>query len=206
MNAWPRLVSEQRVLAATPPDDVCARSSPRHLHRTRPDFSFELLLQEAWPFIEKERRVDILRSASRLRAALQGLYAALQVGATADLHRGFVDHFLTIDAPLRRLLWTSGNSQPTQSTVYPKARPKAQRALEADVDSDRPLSNVPWKLTRKEMLALHLIRLGLSNKGIAREMQVTPETVKSHIKRIFVKLSARNRAEAVSRAVELGLL
>jgi DNA-binding CsgD family transcriptional regulator len=48
--------------------------------------------------------------------------------------------------------------------------------------------------------------LGLSNKSIARELQITPETVKSHAKHIFIKLASKNRAEAVSRATELGLI
>ena len=35
---------------------------------------------------------------------------------------------------------------------------------------------------------------------------MTPETIKTHVKRIFVKLSAESRAQAVVRAQSLGLL
>jgi len=55
-------------------------------------------------------------------------------------------------------------------------------------------------LSPRERGVLLLICQGLSNKGIARELQITPETVKSHAKRILHKLSARTRAEAVARA------
>ena len=37
---------------------------------------------------------------------------------------------------------------------------------------------------------------GLSNKRIARELQIAPETVKSHVKGIFIKLAVQTRAHA----------
>ena len=51
-----------------------------------------------------------------------------------------------------------------------------------------------------------LISQGLSNKHIARALEISPETVKSHVKSIFLKLAVRARSEAVFRAVSLGLL
>jgi LuxR family maltose regulon positive regulatory protein len=50
-----------------------------------------------------------------------------------------------------------------------------------------------------------LIAEGLSNKEIARNLAITPETVKSHVKHIFIKLNVEKRAQAVSRAQILGL-
>jgi LuxR family maltose regulon positive regulatory protein len=47
---------------------------------------------------------------------------------------------------------------------------------------------------------------GQSNKEIARTLGVTPETIKTHVKRIFLKLSAETRAQAVVRAQSLGFL
>lgn len=58
-------------------------------------------------------------------------------------------------------------------------------------------------LSPRERGVLLLICRGLSNKDIARELQIAPETVKSHAKRILLKLRARTRAEAVARAVGL---
>jgi hypothetical protein len=40
----------------------------------------------------------------------------------------------------------------------------------------------------------------MSNKRIAHALNIAPETVKSHVKRIFIKLDVKTRAEAVSRA------
>jgi LuxR family maltose regulon positive regulatory protein len=47
---------------------------------------------------------------------------------------------------------------------------------------------------------------GRSNKEIARELSVAPETIKTHLKRIFQKLSAESRTQAVVRAQSLGML
>jgi LuxR family maltose regulon positive regulatory protein len=51
-----------------------------------------------------------------------------------------------------------------------------------------------------------MIGQGLSNKRIARALEISPETVKSHVKHIFLKLAVNTRAEAVSRAGSLGAI
>jgi DNA-binding NarL/FixJ family response regulator len=61
-------------------------------------------------------------------------------------------------------------------------------------------------LSPRESGVLLLICRGLSNKDIARELQIAPETVKSHAKHILLKLNARTRAEAVARAAGFGLV
>ena len=61
-------------------------------------------------------------------------------------------------------------------------------------------------LTARERDVLVMISRGLSNKRIARDLNISPETVKSHVKRIFLKLAVGTRAEAAFRAVSLGLL
>jgi DNA-binding CsgD family transcriptional regulator len=61
-------------------------------------------------------------------------------------------------------------------------------------------------LSPRERRILQLIGRGHSNKRVARELSIAPETVKSHAKHIFVKLGAQTRMEAVSRATTLGLI
>ncbi len=51
-----------------------------------------------------------------------------------------------------------------------------------------------------------LVCRGLSNKRIAQSLAIAPETVKAHVKRIFMKLEVGSRAQAVFRASSLGLL
>jgi len=60
-------------------------------------------------------------------------------------------------------------------------------------------------LSARETDILKLIAEGLSNKEIARDLVIAPETVKSHVKNIFAKLNVEKRAQAVSRAQSLGL-
>jgi LuxR family maltose regulon positive regulatory protein len=60
-------------------------------------------------------------------------------------------------------------------------------------------------LSAREGDILKMIAEGLSNKEIARNLAIAPETVKSHVKHIFTKLNVEKRAQAVSRAQALGL-
>jgi LuxR family transcriptional regulator, maltose regulon positive regulatory protein len=66
-------------------------------------------------------------------------------------------------------------------------------------------SAVAQLLSAPETAILKLIADGLSNKEIARDLTTAPETVKTHVKRIFAKLNVERRAQAVSRAQSLGL-
>jgi LuxR family maltose regulon positive regulatory protein len=61
-------------------------------------------------------------------------------------------------------------------------------------------------LSPRETDILTLIADGLSNKEIARSLDIGPETVKSHLKSVFTKLGVEKRAQAVSRAQTLGLV
>lgn len=67
-------------------------------------------------------------------------------------------------------------------------------------------ANSTQRLTDRERCIVEFIAVGNSNKEIARELGVAPETIKTHVKRIFHKLSAETRAQAVVRAQSLGML
>jgi DNA-binding NarL/FixJ family response regulator len=53
------------------------------------------------------------------------------------------------------------------------------------------------KLSTRELQVLELMAAGLINKEIADKLSISLQTVKTHVKRIYVKLHARNRMEAV---------
>jgi DNA-binding CsgD family transcriptional regulator len=61
-------------------------------------------------------------------------------------------------------------------------------------------------MTRKEIDVMTYMGTGLSNKQIAQALSISPETVKSHIKNIFTKLSVATRHETVARARALGMI
>jgi ATP/maltotriose-dependent transcriptional regulator MalT len=61
-------------------------------------------------------------------------------------------------------------------------------------------------ITKRELEILGLIAHGLSNREIAERLFVSENTVKTHSSRLFDKLSARRRTQAVQRGKELGLI
>jgi len=61
-------------------------------------------------------------------------------------------------------------------------------------------------ITKRELEILGLIADGLSNREIAERLFVSENTVKTHSSRLFDKLSARRRTQAVQRGKELGLI
>jgi LuxR family transcriptional regulator, maltose regulon positive regulatory protein len=67
-------------------------------------------------------------------------------------------------------------------------------------------SGIIEPLTDRELEILHLIAEGHSNTEISRRLYLALSTVKGHNLRIFNKLQAQNRTEAVARARQLGLL
>jgi two-component system, NarL family, response regulator len=60
-------------------------------------------------------------------------------------------------------------------------------------------------LTTREQEVLALMRLGISNKEIGRQLSVVEGTVKAHVREILGKLGAISRTEAVNLAMQRGL-
>jgi DNA-binding NarL/FixJ family response regulator len=61
-------------------------------------------------------------------------------------------------------------------------------------------------LTTRERQVLACLAQGRTNRQIAHELFVGVETVKSHLTRVYAKLEARDRHDAVARALASGLL
>jgi ATP/maltotriose-dependent transcriptional regulator MalT len=61
-------------------------------------------------------------------------------------------------------------------------------------------------LSVRELEVLKLIAHGLSNREISERLFVALDTVKGHNRNIFGKMGVRNRAQAVSKAISLGIL
>jgi DNA-binding NarL/FixJ family response regulator len=61
-------------------------------------------------------------------------------------------------------------------------------------------------LTQAEIRLLASVAKGMSNKAIAQSLSVSQNTVKYHLKNILRKLGAQNRTEAVTQAINAGLL
>ena len=61
-------------------------------------------------------------------------------------------------------------------------------------------------LTGRELEILELVSRGFESPDIARELHLSPETVRTHVTHVLGKLGARTRAEAVAIAVRGGLI
>ena len=69
-----------------------------------------------------------------------------------------------------------------------------------------PQAQAALGISAREREVLGALATGCSNKEIARRLGVSPNTVKTHVSRLYAKLEARRRTDAVHRARELGLL
>ena len=61
-------------------------------------------------------------------------------------------------------------------------------------------------MTEAELRVVRYLPSNLTASRIASELVVSPNTVRTHMRHIYAKLEAHNRAEAVDRARALGLL
>ncbi|HXC57119.1 MAG TPA: response regulator transcription factor [Rhizomicrobium sp.] len=69
-----------------------------------------------------------------------------------------------------------------------------------------PQAQATLGISARELEVLHELAAGRSNKEIAVRLAVSPNTVKTHVARLFEKLGARRRTEALAKARELGLI
>lgn len=117
-----------------------------------------------------------------MRLLLLDFRATLESQERSSLHPlfGYVSRLLTAFSPV------------------PNATHLSQSALQS--------SELVEPLSERELEVLRLIARGLSNREISARLCVVLSTVKGHNQRLFGKLQAQNRTEAVARARELGLL
>lgn len=69
-----------------------------------------------------------------------------------------------------------------------------------------PKAQAALGISARELTVLQALAAGRSNKEIAAELHVSPNTVKTHIARLFEKLEAKRRTDAINRARELGIV
>ena len=73
-----------------------------------------------------------------------------------------------------------------------------EAARERTSGAETPRAPAEAALTRREREIMNLAAQGMSRRDIAHELVVEEKTVKNHINRIYSKLGAANRAEAIA--------
>jgi len=69
-----------------------------------------------------------------------------------------------------------------------------------------PKAQATLGISARELEVLREIAAGRSNKEIAAHLNVSPNTIKTHVARLFEKLGAKRRTDAINRARELGIV
>jgi DNA-binding NarL/FixJ family response regulator len=70
----------------------------------------------------------------------------------------------------------------------------------------REVSGAQSTLTDRELEILELVAVGLTVKQVGKRLSLSPRTVETHLSRLYRKLGARNRVQALSRGAALGLV
>lgn len=88
----------------------------------------------------------------------------------------------------------------TRAGVQVQWRPNAlsNRQTNGEHLTSRMGQNNGIQLTHKQQQVMHFLASGLSNKEIARKLDLSPETIKTHLREIFTRMNVKNRTQAVS--------
>jgi LuxR family maltose regulon positive regulatory protein len=146
-------------------------------------------------------------SANHTAEALGSFRRALDVSVQAGIHQIFLDEGPKIGPLLAAFQETAERSgKPEELVPYVSRLVTAWRSRYQSEAAASPRAGLADPLSAREGVILKLIAQGLSNKEIARNLAIAPETVKTHVKHIFIKLGSEKRAQAVARAQSLGLV
>ena len=152
--------------------------------------------------------------ALQVRGEISQALASLDKGLSLAEAEGYMRTFVDEGAPMAALLGQAARRGTRSGHVNRLLRAFRDEPKEARQEGELgPLSpaasgagDLVEPLTARELELLELVASGLSNRQIAAELFIALGTVKSHIHNIYGKLNAQNRAQAVARAKELGLL
>lgn len=116
------------------------------------------------------------------------IFAALEAGASA---------FVGKDAPAEAVV---------RAAKHAHMSPRTFVAAGLAAAMTRRAASATTRLTEREREVLNLLGEGLGAAQIARRLYLSESTAKSHIARIYQKLGAANRAQALVTAMRMGLL
>ncbi len=175
-------------------------------------------------FAKKQNRrysqIEILKTlalAFQTRGETPKAIAALEQALRLAEPEGYLRNFTAEGEPMRSLiLGVKTTLQAATQAEAPSLTGYLEKILAkfpAPAQAHPAKTNLPNlkadlidPLSERELEVLRLVALGLANQEISEKLFVALSTVKGHNLRIFGKLQARSRTEAVARARELGLL
>ncbi len=151
--------------------------------------------------IEATRRIKEALPATRVVMLTShtddaNLFRAIEAGADAYVVKSsnFAKLAMAINAVLQGAAWFD-------AAVARKVINASNSGYEKEA-SAAPVQ----ALTKREIDVVKLMASGMGNQEIAEQLNVSIETVKTHIRRLMEKLNVTNRTEAVVRAMQLGVI
>ena len=150
-----------------------------------------------------------LHAAGDPGPAARKLADALAVGERLGMFRVFLDE---LDGGVLLDLVQQASGQMGTATPAYIARLTGAVSREDGLRTSRSTLSHAWgpaptdPVSRRERDVLELLARGLTNRQVADVLEVSPDTVKYHLKNIFAKLQVVDRRAAVQAARQLGLL
>ncbi|MEO8475988.1 MAG: response regulator transcription factor [Actinomycetota bacterium] len=123
-------------------------------------------------------------------------------GAISEAIQAGVSGYLLKDASPDTLVDAAKNAIEGNAVIHPqltKTFIEEVRLSDSDVPRAAPLS-------KREREILQKVADGATTRQVASELGISPHTVKTHLERIFEKLSANDRAQAVAIAIRGGIV
>jgi DNA-binding NarL/FixJ family response regulator len=104
--------------------------------------------------------------------------------------------YLLKDSSIQELIAGIGAAASGESLISPQIAAKVLRRLRSQSSSVDAAETIRAELSDREIEVLKLIANGKDNAQIARELFISPKTVKNHISNILMKLQIENRIQA----------
>jgi LuxR family maltose regulon positive regulatory protein len=158
-------------------------------------------LQSHFSQLVKDQLAAASLATSDLKEDDTSLRAALRKAARLDIEQAILHKCSEIAFLLQLFI-----DETRRVSAVSEGAPLGSRTRRDGTDAASASGATIISLSSRERCILELIGRGYSNKETARQIGIAAETVKSTVKRIFIKLNADSRAQAVLRAQTLGLL
>ena len=122
-------------------------------------------------------------------------------GAISEAIQAGVSGYLLKDASADALLDAAKQAVEGRAVIHPQL---TKTFIEEVQHADEAPTTTP--LSKREREILQMVANGSTTKEVARDLGISPHTVKTHLERIFEKLGANDRAQAVAIAIRTGLV
>ena len=172
------------------------------VEQTQPDVVLMDIRMPTMDGLEATRRIAASPAATRVLVLTtfdldEYVFAALKAGASG---------FLLKDTPPHDLLAGIRTIAQGDALLSPSITRQLIREYVNRPDSPALPPSQLEGLTDRELEVLTLVAKGWSNGEVAERLFITPATTKSHVSRLLMKLGARDRAQLIVMAYEVGLV